>query len=646
MSTIRNWYIYLVSALTASVMAWAAISLLRDLTVVESSPPLAIASKVAALIVALPIFVIHARWAQRVAASEETERPGFVSRLYLTGMAASYLGVTLTYTYDALSALLRWLFGVGDGGVYVGYGEPELVNGAAVLYYLIPAIIGAFVWLLHRQRIMQMIRRTKASSQHVTDGTTDDVLLRLAQSVFSVVGLAVFVAGVAQLLTILLRLLANVADSAESNLIIAAILPEIARIAIGLSLWLIFQRNARQRTAARPEPAPQLWPWTQMLSGLALFIAAFIGFGTVLWSLLQLLFDLEQWPDIHGRLLAAAAMLIVCAVLWVYHNTLLRAPVQVEVASALTDAMRFYRYIVAGIGLTTFLGGTVGLITMLIREFAGATTSRTQNLEIVAWTIAAIIAGLPTWVLPWLALQREAAGEESSEGDARTSRVRQFYLYFFLFVAVMTILGSAIYILTQLVGVLLGEPLTSVSAEMAQAIAYSLIAGLILTYHWRIVAADRKFALTMEAKQAQTLIIAVLNDETNRLGSTLVPLLRQHLAKAKIEVLDLGDEAFSATIASASFIIAPSSLAPEIIESSAQKLFIPTWSQDSHWVGVEQLDAEQQAKAVANSIRQLLVGKPVRPARRFGCWSLVGVIVLLIVFMQLVGMIASLSFVG
>ena len=150
----------------------------------------------------------------------------------------------------------------------------------------------------------------------------------------------------------------------------------------------------------------------------------------------------------------------------------------------------------------------------------------------------------------------------------------------------------------------------------------------------------------MEAEQEQTLIIAVLNDETNELGSTLVPLLRQHLAKAKIEVLDLGDEAFSATIVSASFIIAPSSLAPEIIESSAQKLFIPTWSQNSHWVGVEQLDAEQQAKAVANSVRQLLAGKPVRPGRRFGCWSLVGVIVLLIVFMQLVGMIASLSFVG
>ena len=76
MTTIRNWYIYLVSALTASVMAWAATMLLRDLTVIDSSPPLAIASRVAALIVALPIFVIHARWAQRVAQFQQVVHRG------------------------------------------------------------------------------------------------------------------------------------------------------------------------------------------------------------------------------------------------------------------------------------------------------------------------------------------------------------------------------------------------------------------------------------------------------------------------------------------------------------------------------------------------------------------------------------------
>ena len=635
MNTIRNWYIYLVSALTASVMAVATISLLRDLTVVDSSPPLAIASKVAALMVALPILVIHARWAQRVAVREEADRPGFVSRLYLTGMAAGYLGVTLGYTYATLNALLRWLFGVGDSGVSLGYGEPELVNGAAVVYYLIPAAIGALVWLVHRQLITRMVAHTMAGSEHVTDGTADDVLLRLSQNLFTAVGLGVFVIGVVQLLTIVLRLLVKVGISAESSFITLAILPEVARIAIGLPLWLIFQHKLRQRTTAYPEPAPQLWPWTQLLNALVLFIAAFIASVSLLWSILELLFGLAKWPDVQADLLFAVATLIVCAMLWLYHDTRLR---QFEITPVLTNGLRFYHYMCAGIGLATFLGGMVGLVTILIREVTGATVARTQSLEIVSWAVSAIVVGLPAWLLPWLMLQREAAADTLNQGNARTSRVRQFYLYFYLFVAVMTILGSVIYILTQLVGVLLGEPLTGISAEMAQAIAYSLMAALLFAYHWRSVAADRQFALTQQAEQEQTLVVAVLNE----LGGTLAPLLRQHLPKANIETVDFDDETAAVTLATATFIVAPAILEAALAGTPAQKLLVPAWSQNVNWVGVEQLDTEQQAKAVAKGVRQLAAGKPMRHRRQFGCFSLIGLVVLLIVLMQIIGVIANL----
>ncbi|MGB1251761.1 MAG: DUF5671 domain-containing protein [Candidatus Promineifilaceae bacterium] len=628
MSAIRNWYIYLVAVITASIMTWAATSLLRDLTVVSSSPPLAIASKVAALIVAVPIFVIHIRWAQRILEVEPSDRFGLVSRLYLSGMMATYLGIALTYAYHTLSALLYWLYGARDVTVWTGYSEPDLTHGSAIVYYLVPTMVAVVIWLLHRQLIVQMM----SSRKHITDSTDNDVVLRLPPNVFAAVGLGAFTVGLVELLKILLRLM--VTSSNEFGLTELAVLPEVARIIISLPLWIYFQRSLQQKTTAQPEPSPQLWAWTKMLSTLALFIAVFISLGSLLWSTLEILLNLAQ-DNVYLDMLPPATTLVVCAVLGVYYKTLWRA-------SLWTDASRFYHYVIAGIGLSTFLSGTAGLITMLIRELTGAAVSRMHSLGVVAWAVALIAIGLPAWLWSWLKLQR-AAMPEGDDEDVRTLRVRQIYLYFFLFVGVTVILGSAIYILTQLVGALLGEPLTRVSAEMAQSIAYILLAALVLSYHWRIVTADRQFMLAKQTEQEQALLIVVVDDAAQKLGDTFISLLRQQLPKAKIETPDLDDEASAEMLAAADFIVAPSSLAPVLGDSPTQKLFIPAWSQTVNWVGAKQLDTEEQAKEVANGVRHLVAGKPMRETGRFGCWSLIGIVVVLWVLLQLIGAIAGLT---
>jgi hypothetical protein len=70
MSTVRRWYIYLVSAVSLQAVAWAIIVLLRNLLITRLNPPSTlIAFPIAVILVGLPIFLAHWLWGQRLAGS-------------------------------------------------------------------------------------------------------------------------------------------------------------------------------------------------------------------------------------------------------------------------------------------------------------------------------------------------------------------------------------------------------------------------------------------------------------------------------------------------------------------------------------------------------------------------------------------------
>ena len=64
MSLVRSTYIFLASALPLNVVAWSAISLLRSLTAGEESPQEALAFQLAVVVIGLPIYLAHWRWAE------------------------------------------------------------------------------------------------------------------------------------------------------------------------------------------------------------------------------------------------------------------------------------------------------------------------------------------------------------------------------------------------------------------------------------------------------------------------------------------------------------------------------------------------------------------------------------------------------
>ena len=87
--------------------------------------------------------------------------------------------------------------------------------------------------------------------------------------------------------------------------------------------------------------------------------------------------------------------------------------------------------------------------------------------------------------------------------------VRKIYLYFFLFIATITILSSLVYIVFRMISMILGEPAPSLS-ELGQAIAFTLIALGVWLYHWTVLSKDRKSSqldVKIEFEQTSAVIV-------------------------------------------------------------------------------------------------------------------------------------------
>src|SRR5436190_1412684 len=86
---------------------------------------------------------------------------------------------------------------------------------------------------------------------------------------------------------------------------------------------------------------------------------------------------------------------------------------------------RLYVFILAGVGLGMAVAGAASLGTEAIQIALGVTPFGASSRGLLAGAAAALLVGLPVWILHWTAAQR-LARRESSE---RASALRRLYLY-------------------------------------------------------------------------------------------------------------------------------------------------------------------------------------------------------------------------
>ena len=644
MSTPRRLYVYAVCAVTLQALAHALIGLLRNLIVTGLDPERsAIASQIAIIIIALGIFLPHWLWGLRVARSEVEERESVARRLYLYGMQAALLAPVVN---NAFNIAARLLAEVGDGGTAQRL-YPRLPAGEFILYHLAGAVVLGLIWYYHQRVVAE-----ESSPATEVDGPATARRLYLLS--FSAVGLAMTTIAIVNLLRWILLQIGDAAALSTDGPLSA-----IARLMVGAPLWIVFWVRA-ERLFSGPQEEERASALRKFYLFSVVFIAALASVTTASILLASLFRQLLKVADeTQGDLRTAIAIIVTMAVLWVYHGLVLREDSRrTDESAGQAGVRRLYTYLVAAIGLGAALLGLGGLLSVLILslERSGTGSALTRQL---AWSAAALIAGLPVWGWPWRGVQLRAHAKGVVGDTERSSLARKAFLYFFLLVATLVILGSAVYLLSQILGMLLGEAGPGLS-ELGHPIGYGIIAVATWLYHAAALRADRRLGLGALATGLEGKRVVVVDVSDGSLGAAVTEEMKKRTPGVDLGSIQLGAANGQAPakarvedqLSKADLIIGPwnvtvgmpageggvvtADFARAVIRSPARKLLIPTRVEGYEWAGVDRWKHEAIVRQVVSAALQILRGEQVKPVRPLGVGAIVGIVVGGLILLQIV----------
>jgi hypothetical protein len=371
-----------------------------------------------------------------------------------------------------------------------------------------------------------------------------------------------------------------------------------------------------------------------------------------------------------GDIREALSILLGAGLVWAYHAYVLRrdaaiaaAPATAGAAAAPAWIRQLYLYLVAAIGLGAFLVGLGGDISLLIRALAGVRFVRGVPEE-AAWFTAVIVVGLPVWILPWRQLQVAATAPGPAGDEESRSVVRKIYLYFYLLVATLTVLGSGVYIIYRLISLLLGVRQSgNLLADLAQAIAFSLIAVGVWLYHGSVLRADGRRAKEAQSQRLSTLRVAVMDAGDGSLGRVLLDELQRELAGVNWQPLGLTAEASAAlgtdvasadipaALAASDLIVGPwtvavagaasgavsTEIAHAVVASPAHKVLIPTQTEGWNWVGLGDLKTKDAVRQAVRAVKQVATGEEVKAGRGLSAGAIVGIVFGALVLLVAIG---------
>ncbi|MDE3088700.1 MAG: DUF3842 family protein [Chloroflexota bacterium] len=627
MVTVRRVYVFLVCAISLQALTWASIALARDLLPFGAQVPVtAIAFEIAVIVVGLPFFLVHWLWAQRLAARDEDERGDVLRRVYLYGMLAIFLFAFASQVLDLLTALLRLGLGVPRVSASTFYSPPPLAKSIADA--MVGIVVLALVWLYHQWIVFKDARA-------VPETGSSAAVHRLYILGFSTVGLTMFAFSVIQLLRwVLFQFGTRLAVGGSDTITVA---DEIARLLVGLSLWLVpwLQAQISFKGPSAEERESALRKFYLYLVVLVAVLSTVTSATFILAEFLRVGLGLPTGGDLRNPI----SIMIVMVAMWAYHYMVLRGDTALiaQVPRQL-GVRRLYLYLVAGVGLAAFLGGLIGVGQVLIQTLVAQSFGAGLK-EQLAWSTAGLIAGLPVWLLPWRRLQNDAVAAGAAGGAERQSLVRKISLYFYLFVASITVLFSAIYILFRLLSLALGERnVGNLLMDLANAIGFSLIAVGVWVYHGIALRGDGKIGQREKVERLGSLSVAVVDGNEGRWGRATLNALKREWPGLKLQPIGLtpaAAKAMEATadqngilaqLGSAGLIVGPWTIAaagspasPEIARaisaSPARKLLIPFSAAGWDWVGVERLNEDAFARQAARAVKQVLEGDEIKPAR-------------------------------
>ncbi|HOF87218.1 MAG TPA: DUF3842 family protein, partial [Armatimonadota bacterium] len=261
--------------------------------------------------------------------------------------------------------------------------------------------------------------------------------------------------------------------------------------------------------------------------------------------------------------------------------------------------------------------------------------------------------------VPWRAAQRAADAETAAGEGERASLVRRVYLYFFLFVAAVTVLASLVTVVYRLLTLGLGGGETHLVSTLASAVANTLIGIGVWVYHLASVRADARTSARENAARGITVRIVILDAGDGHFGRAALERLRRELPDAALlpvgltpaaaGMLGAGPEALPDALAGATLIIAPwyvvspdaaaGAVTPDIARavaaSPAQKLLVPLPAPAYAWVGLARWDLELILRQLAQAARAVRDGRPISYTYPMSGCAVIGIIIAILLLLLL-----------
>lgn len=419
----------------------------------------------------------------------------------------------------------------------------------------------------------------------------------------------------------------------------------LAWLVVGVLLWLYYWRWAGRLFASNVSVEQK-----SDLRKAYLYLIIYIAVNTFIVTIALLINGTLRatlgLPTSGGPGLSLSiSIIIAAAALWAYHAFVLHGDIAKAGESSLQAGMqRLYRYLVATLGLTAFIVGFGGDLSVLVRWLALGFKADVALKEQFAAFTAALIAGLPVWLVAWIPAQLAATRLGPVGIASRRSILRKMYLYFYSLVAIIVTLVSAVTVVYQLLNALFGLfGGGNVFADVAQSIGFTVIAAAVWIYHGWVLRGDsrrakqdreadalrqvqeQELSITKLAAEWADFTIAVVDDGDGSFGRMALEALRRDLAHLTLTPIGLTPKAAAAMdadltadvptqLSTAQLIVAPWTAVVAggvVADSTTPKVIVPVNVPDIYWAGIS-LETEtgpQIVQAVKtmlqNSTRQL-----------------------------------------
>ncbi|MDO8754952.1 MAG: DUF5671 domain-containing protein [Anaerolineales bacterium] len=632
MKTIRRLYFYAVAFISMEVVMWGIISLLRSIfnanKIVDSASTLAQALSL--ILVGVPIFLVHWLWAQRVSAKDDEEKTASVRAVFFYGI----LLATLIPVVQNLLALINRTF-LATANLYtyraiIGGSQTWIDNLIAIVINL---LLTAYFW-----NILKAEWRTLPETENFAE------MRRLYRFIWMLYALLMVVFGAQQALDYAFTLSTeNVLGAIGRETAVNA----IALLVVGAPIWFFSWRILQ---VVLPDPAEKESYlrlgilYLLSLSGVIIVLTA--GGRLIYMILMQVLGDGKDFAEFMQAIGGPISIGVPFGIIWAYYGKWLNQQFAFDEDSPRrAGKQRLYFYILSFLGLAATFFAVASLLSIVIDLITAKTYISSGGFSTpLSSALAALLVGLPLWLMTWRPAQADAL-EDGPVGDhARRSVIRKTYLYLVLFASVIGGMVSAGGLIFTLINAALGGDTGNFANSILNSLQILILFVVLLLYHLSALRKDGAArADVLEAKQ-ESFKLVVLDNSDGRFGESVRAAFVKRAPKVPVTVVNIKDGIPAELKADA--VVLPGSLAVNMPASpnteawmrsfNGSRLIVPDDAAGLYWMN----DFGQAAE----SVRALAEGQELRPQsaiKSTSVWTYVAYIFAALFAIQLLFMLLA-----